>query len=158
MYHSSEQLIQYMKAIYFDDEDTASAILKSDMPLDCKQLSKNIKNFNREEWMKAAGAMCEGGILAKFQQNKELSKLLLNTGMLKLAEASKDTDWDIGLSLHDERSLYIKSWYDQGLLGKILEEVRRQLQMSDMETDEDTNNQYDEEEEEGEIRDPTKLL
>ena len=40
MYHSSEQLIQYMKVIYFNDEDTASAILKSDTPLDCKQLSK----------------------------------------------------------------------------------------------------------------------
>ena len=99
--------------------------------------------------MKAAGVMCEGGILVKFQQNEELAKLLLNTGMLKLAEASKDTDWGIGLSLHDERSLYIKSWYGQGLLGKILE-VRRQLQMADMDTDEDANNQYDEEEE-GEI-------
>ena len=80
IFHSSEQLIQYMKSIYFDDKVCATAILNSDSPLQCKMLAKNIINFDNEEWMKVARGLCDVGIYEKFHQNPSLKNLLLSTG------------------------------------------------------------------------------
>ena len=126
-YHSAEQMIQYMKACFFEDEATAQHILQCDNALECKQIARNISGYKREEWMKAAKVMCENGIFKKFQQNEPLANLLMSTESQLLAEASKDTDWGIGMSLHDERCLIRSTWYSQGLLGSILEEVRSKL-------------------------------
>ena len=91
-----------MKAIYYEDSDVATAILNSDTALECKQLAKDIKRFNHEEWIKIAGEMCDVGIFEKFNQNEELAKLLLSTGTRKIMEASRDRDWGCGLSLNDD--------------------------------------------------------
>ena len=73
--------------------------------LECKQIARNISGYKREEWMKAAKVMCENGIFEKFKQNELLANLLMSTENQLLAEASKDTDWGIGVSLYDERCL-----------------------------------------------------
>ena len=65
-FHSAERLIQYMKAMYFEDSHTADAILNSVTALECKLLARDIKNFNRDEWMKVAADMCDVGVLEKF--------------------------------------------------------------------------------------------
>ena len=126
-FHSSEQLIQYMKAIYYEDSDVATAILNSDTALECKQLAKDIKRFNREEWIKIAGEMCDVRIYEKFNQNEELAKLLLSTGTRKIVEASRDRDWGCRLSIGDDRCLALVTWYSQGLLGQILEAIQSKL-------------------------------
>ena len=126
-YHSAEQMIQYMKACFFEDEIIAQHILQCDNALECKQIARNISGYKREEWMKAAKVMCENGIFEKFKQNEPLANLLMSTENQLLAEASKDTDWGIGMSLYDERCLIRSTWYSQGLLGSILEGVRRRL-------------------------------
>ena len=77
--------------------------------------------------MKAAKVMCEKGIFEKFRQNELLANLLMSTESQMLAEASRDTDWGTGMSLYDERCLVQSTWYAQGLLGTILEEVRQKL-------------------------------
>ena len=139
IFHSSEQLIQYMKSIYFDDKASASAILNCDSPLECKRLARNIINYNHEEWMKAAKSMCDVGIYEKFNQNPSLRKLLLSTGNQTITEACKDRDWGSGMSLYDERCLVRSTWYSQGLLGIILEEVRELLKLADIEGRNETN-------------------
>ena len=53
-YHSSEQLIQHMKLELFNDAETTSKILSAETPSECKMLSKDIANYNRETWY------CEG--------------------------------------------------------------------------------------------------
>ena len=116
-----------MKAVYYEDSDVATAILNSDTALKCKQLAKDIKRFNREEWIKIAGEMYDVGIYEMFNQNEELAKLLLSTGTRKIVEASRDRDWGCGLSIGDDRCLAPVTWYSQGLLGQILEEVRNKL-------------------------------
>ena len=126
-YHSAEQMIQYVKACFFEDEVIAQHILQCDNALECKQIARNISGYKRDEWMKAAKVMCENGIYEKFKQNEPLANLLMSTENQLLAEASKDTDWGIGMSLHDERCLIKSTWYSQGLLGSILEDVRRRL-------------------------------
>ena len=129
-FHCAEQLIQYMKAMYFEDSITADAVLNSSTALECKRLARNIKNFNRDEWLKVAADMCDVGILEKFQQNKDLAKYLIETGSKRIVEASRDRDWGCGVSLFDDRCLYDKTWYTQGLLGKMLQDIRKKLQQT----------------------------
>ena len=98
-FHSSEQLIQYMKAIFFDDNEAAAAILNCGTTLECKQEAKNIRGYNGETWNKCAKEMCEGGIFQKFKQNEVLKKYLLSTGESRLVEASPDKTWETGIHL-----------------------------------------------------------
>ena len=126
-FHSSEQMIQYMKAIFFEDTASAEAILRCDTAVECKRLARNIKGYNNDTWTKCAREMCEGGIYQKFKQNEELADVLLSTKGLKLVESSKDKTWGTGIHLHDDRALVQDTWYYQGILGSILEEVRSEL-------------------------------
>ena len=77
--------------------------------------------------MKAARGMCEIELLEKFKQNPKLKDLLLSTGEQTIVEACKDRDWGSGMSLYDERCLVRNTWYSQGLLGSMLEEVRKEI-------------------------------
>ena len=90
---------------------SARAILDSNSPLDCKRLARNINNYTNEEWVKAAGGMCDVGIYEKFNQNPHLKQLLLSMGNQMIVEASKDCSWGSGMSLYDERCLVKSTWY-----------------------------------------------
>ena len=126
-YHSSEQYIQHMKSELFKDTTTSTAILASSSAFECKQLSRDITNYNRDTWLDRAKELSTPGIRAKFEQNPILGRMLLNTGSLKLVESSKDKDWGTGIPITDDRCLKPDQWANQGILGKILEEVRNHL-------------------------------
>ena len=49
-YHSSEQFIQYKKAKFFTDELCSQQILRANTLLECKQLSREISNFDPHDW------------------------------------------------------------------------------------------------------------
>ena len=85
-YHSSKQFIQHMKAEFFEDEPIATQILSSTLALECKQLSKDIRDYDLETWLPTSKTVCEDGIAAKFLQNQGLAKELLNTGTKILVE------------------------------------------------------------------------
>ena len=53
-FHSSEQMIQFNKAKHFGDHVTMSQILYADTPLECKQLSRDISNYNDDNWRQVA--------------------------------------------------------------------------------------------------------
>ena len=89
-YHSSEQLIQHMKVKLFGDSDITRKILKSKTALECKILSKDITNYNHEQWKTEAHVHCEEGIKAKYMQNIGLRSFLLNTGNKNIVECCKD--------------------------------------------------------------------
>ena len=110
MFHSSEQLIQYMKAIFFDDNGTADRILRSATALECKSLSRNIPNYDRDRWMGSAKMLCESGIYQKFKQNPAMAAALLDTGNQKLVEASYDKDWGPGIPLLDRNCIHEDHW------------------------------------------------
>ena len=78
-YHSSEQLIQYQKARQFGDKKLALEILNAKSALECKRLSKDISNYNHEQWKEVARNRCEEGIMAKFMQNVVIRTYLLKT-------------------------------------------------------------------------------
>ena len=77
-YHSSEQLIQYMKVKLFGDKAAQKLILSAKSQLECKQSKRYVD-------------MCKKGLEAKFMQNPRAVQALLETGQKKLAECTYDT-------------------------------------------------------------------
>ena len=126
-YHSSEQMIQHLKATYFDAEDIAEQILATTTALECKNLACDILNYNHEGWNSIAKELCEGGIKAKFMQNPHLQTILRKTDRKVIAECCLDQTWETGVPLYDEQAVNQYHWMGQGILGKILEEIRDEL-------------------------------
>ena len=120
-YHSSKQMIQHMKAELFNDEEAVRNILSAETPLECKLLSKDIANFNRDTWSESAKDLCCGGIIEKFVQNPDLKKKLLSTGTKTIVESCYDRLWGTGIPLHDNRWAHKDMWSSQGILGEMLE-------------------------------------
>ena len=79
-FHSSEQFIQFQKAMLFKDIKTADLIMKCNTALECKQMATNVINFSSNEWNQKAKELCKPGIKCKFQQNPSLAATLLETG------------------------------------------------------------------------------
>ena len=123
-FHSSEQLIQLKKAQHFKDEETAHRILMSKSSIECKSLAKNIKNYDHESWKAVAKKLCMDGITHKYMQNPLLQNMLLETGDKQIVECCYDTLWGTGIPLWDETCLNPVLWYNQGIMGEILENIR----------------------------------
>ena len=123
-YNCSEQYIQSQKASYFKDKKTEEKIMKAISGLECKRLSKEIKNYSHEDWKKTAKQTSEPGITAKFLQNPKLLKTLVSTENKKLVESSKDTLWGTGIPLQSNDALTPAKWKNTGILGEILMDIR----------------------------------
>ena len=104
-YHSSEQMIQHLKAVHFDADDIATRIMSTSTALECKNLAREIPNYNPDGWNSIAQEMCKEGIKAKFMQNPFLQSVLLSTGKRVLAECCLDQTWGTGVPLQDDQVL-----------------------------------------------------
>ena len=124
-YHSSEQMIQHMKAKVFGDKVVQKQILDAKTPLKCKHLSKDISNFSFKTWAKKAKDVCKKGLEAKFMQNPRVMQALLETGDKKLVECTYDTLWGNGIPLHQPTCLNQHLWKNQGILGELLKEIHQ---------------------------------
>jgi ribA/ribD-fused uncharacterized protein len=129
-YSSNEQYYAESKAKAFGDLEKAAAIMKETNPVKIKSLAKDIKNFNQQTWGNICNDIMKKGLWHKFHQNKSLKEFLLNTGSTTLVEASPaDTYWGAGCSLWSQNIWKPSSWASKGqnIMGKLLEEVRREL-------------------------------
>ena len=135
VFHSSEQLIQYNKAKHFRDNVTMAQILSASTPLECKRLAREIVNYNEDNWRMVAKNMCFEGLKEKFAQNPSLVETLLKTDNKTLVECSFDRIWGNGVPLGDRSCMDRQKWYNVGILGEMLMEIRSQLrnQMTEME-------------------------
>ena len=89
-----------MKVKLFGDKMVQKQILDAKMPLECKQLSKDISNFNFKTWANKAKDMCGKGLEAMFMQNPRAMQALLEIGHKKLVECTYDTLRGNGIPLH----------------------------------------------------------
>ena len=48
--------------------------------LECKQVAYDTENYDHDHWIEQAPTLCKPGIKAKYVQNNDLQKLLLDTG------------------------------------------------------------------------------
>ena len=133
IYHSSEQYIQHQKAIHCRDTTAANDIMSCKTALQCKRASKNIENYNSNEWTRYAETECIKGLLAKFDQNPKLKTILLNRGTKTLVECSWDKIWGTGYPLSHLDCLDAEKWESTGLLGTLLMAVREKLKATDAE-------------------------
>ena len=76
-YHSSEQFIQYKKAKFFTDDSSSKKILKASTSLECKQLSKEIVNYDPQHWREHAGHLCEPRYLRQVSPEPHLDELIV---------------------------------------------------------------------------------
>ena len=127
-YLSSEQFIQAQKANYFKDEISYNRVMGATTSLDCKNAARTVRNFDRTTWETVAESLCKEGLKAKFSQNPHLSDILIKkTGNKTLVECANDRLWANGIPLYSDTCLNQERWISQGLLGKLLEEVRSEL-------------------------------
>lgn len=127
-FNSSEQLFMYVKALYFNDDETAEEILKTSEPQEAKKLGRQVKNFNTEFWNNYCYEAMFKVNLAKFDQNPELAEKLIATYPKILVEANEhDCIWGVGLSEDNPLILDESNWKGSNLLGKALMDVRKEL-------------------------------
>ena len=90
-YISSEQFIQANKAKYFGDHEAYNQIMGCSTSLECKCVSRQIRNVDADKWDMVAGDLCQPGIQSKFLQNPPIMDTLLRkTGQKTIVECTLD--------------------------------------------------------------------
>ena len=128
-YPSVEHYFMWEKARMFDPDGEAIKQMSNDKtPQQMKKLGRQVKNFDPQEWDDFSYDIMYKGVMAKFCQNKELKKKLLDTGDATLAEASPfDRKWGIGIGVSNPDSLDPEKWRGKNLMGELLMMVRSRL-------------------------------
>ncbi|HAH18900.1 MAG TPA: DUF1768 domain-containing protein [Eubacterium sp.] len=128
-FSSMEQYMMYKKAKCFNDEEIASKILETSDVAKIKALGREVSNYDDNTWSGVRQIVIYEGLIAKFSQNEELKKMLLETKTSYLAEcAVRDKIWGIGLSMTDPNRLDKSKWNGTNLLGYALMMTRDRLQ------------------------------
>lgn len=152
-YNCCEQWMMAEKARLFGDKATLEKILKVDpanpnlatdfpgrkfdkwneFPRLQKELGREVKGFNVEEWSKVAQDVVYRGNYAKFGQSLtngdlHLWDFLQATGDDILAESNpRDPIWGIGLDRDDPRAQDPAQWQGKNWLGEVLMKVRAKI-------------------------------
>lgn len=150
-YNCCEQWMMAEKARLFGDKETLEKIMKvdpnnpnlavdfpgrefevwPDYPRLQKELGREVKGFNKEQWEKVAQDVVYRGNYAKFTipgENGHLWDFLQATGEKILAEANpRDPIWGIGLSREDPRAQDPTMWKGKNWLGEALMKVRAKV-------------------------------
>jgi ribA/ribD-fused uncharacterized protein len=132
MYNCSEQYMMSQKALLFDDKEIYSQIMKAHDPKQIKDLGKKVKNFDNYIWEENRFTIVLKACIAKFSQDETLKKLLLNTGLKTLVEASPyDNIWGIGLGEENPKARIREEWCGLNLLGLALTITRELIKTNE---------------------------
>lgn len=125
---SMEQYIMYSKCVCFGDTVSANAVLAANDAAEQKAIGRQTANYIDCVWAGKRQLIAVKGLYAKFSQNAELKRLLLDTGSAYLVEcAVKDKVWACGIDLHDAKRTSAENWTGSNILGYALMEVREML-------------------------------
>lgn len=129
VFTSTEQYLMFYKAMLFGDDKTKREILLTDDLATIKKLGRQVSNYEDKIWNVCRQLVMEEGLRAKFSQNEELRRKLLETGEATLAEcAPRDLVWGIGISRDDEARFDRSSWRGENRLGQALMKIRGEMQ------------------------------
>lgn len=124
-YTSAEQYMMHQKALLFDDTETAEEVMKTESPKDQKALGRLVKNFVESKWKRHCFSIVYKANLAKFTQNEDFKKFLMESGDRTFVEASPDdVIWGIGLFETAEGIEDVANWQGTNLLGFAITMVR----------------------------------
>jgi ribA/ribD-fused uncharacterized protein len=125
---SAEQYMMYKKALLFEDEEVANAIMRTNNPKEQKALGRKVRNFDVDTWNENCREYVYEGNYAKFTQDPVLLEQLMETGDKILVEASPlDKIWGVGLHFDDERVEDESQWQGTNWLGEAIMRVRTEL-------------------------------
>ena len=128
-YKSAEHAFQAIKARTFGDETHFGKILKAKSAQSAKSFGKKVSGFKDDVWTpeKKEGIMKQI-VRAKFTQNLELRKKLVDSGDKILANAdARDKFWGVGTSATTAIAKDPSKWKGENRLGKMLMELRTEL-------------------------------
>ncbi|KAF2432319.1 DUF1768-domain-containing protein [Tothia fuscella] len=124
----AEQYMMYCKALFFSDSVTANRIMATSEPREQKKRGQEVKGFNDAEWDTVKFRVVVEGNMAKFTQNENLRKILVDTGNVMMYEASRrDRIWGFGFNEAEAIMLWsqgLTSDCGENLLGMALVAVR----------------------------------
>ena len=124
-YNRAEQYMMAEKARMFQDLVALGKILTSNSPHDQKKYGRGVKGFDANKWNAVVKEIVYAGNYAKYSQNLELKKRLLDTTGTTLVEASPlDKIWGIGLAEDDPRAHRRETWLGTNWLGEVLTRLR----------------------------------
>ena len=124
-YSSAEQYIMYQKCVLFGDTASAKAVLATNDTEAQQTIGRHAKGYIGAVWAGRRQLVAVRGLLAKFSQNEDLKKKLLDTGEAWLVEcAYSDTIWACGIRLNEDERFDVSKWRGQNILGFALMEVR----------------------------------
>ncbi|MGB0697503.1 MAG: NADAR family protein [Rhodospirillaceae bacterium] len=124
---SAEQYMMWSKAMLFGDQAMADKILASRYSHDHQALGRRVSPFDPARWDAVARDVVARGNLAKFQADPDLAAALRETGTTRLAYASPDPRWGIGVTEENPRAQDPEAWPGENWLGLALEQVRAAL-------------------------------
>ena len=124
-YSSTEQYYQRKKAEHAGNLAAETEIMLQTDPLEMKRIGELIRV--PKSWEKLAPKVMMKCTLAKFSQNASLKETILSTGDLTITEYTQNKPWGIGRLLNDPEADNRKNWTGKNLMGRTLEQVRKQL-------------------------------
>ena len=120
------------KASFSGDYHIAEKIMRESDPVRQKSLGKLAEKsagFKRDNWNNDSLKVMKTALSAKFTQVDSCKQFLLRTGNNTLVEANpSDRFWGAGLHLRDKDLWEPQKWKGKNELGKLLMEIRTELQ------------------------------
>jgi len=136
LFTSTEQGFMFIKALYFNDLKTASKIIKTNNPAECRKLGRQVKGYNDEAWDKIRYDVFYYLNLEKYKQDRQLQYLLLDKKFDHkiFVEASPiDRIWGVGYAEDDDRIEYREFDWGRNYLGKIITNIRNRILLNKLE-------------------------
>ena len=124
-FRTAEHAFSALKAYKFGDADAIEQLKEAIRPSDAKHIGRNVRGFDNNRWTEVHYDAMRTVLLAKFTQNENHKKSLLETDSKIIVEASPyDCLWGVGREIVDRRLYSERTWRGQNLLGQCLMEVR----------------------------------
>jgi ribA/ribD-fused uncharacterized protein len=127
-YNSAEHAYQAIKAKTFGDEEHFKKIVKAKSAQSAKSFGKKVAGYNEELWAAKKDETMKSVLRAKFTQNLDIRKKLMETGEKVLANSdSRDKYWGTGTSASTTMAKDPSKWKGENKLGKFIMELRAEL-------------------------------
>jgi len=126
---STEQAFMYMKAMFFQDYESAINILDSKTPNDARLLGRKVKGYDDKKWSEVRYKIFYDLNLIKYTTDRKLQRMLLDPKFDNkiFVEASPiDRIWGIGIS-EDNDPEYKEHEWGRNFLGKIITNIRNRI-------------------------------
>lgn len=130
-FSSAEQYIMYQKCVLFGDNASAKKVMSTDDPAQQQAIARSASGFIPKVWEGIRQTVVEKALYARFAQNENSKKSLLDTGDAWLVEcANSDKIWACGVGLYKDEKNDVGNWQGTNILGfalmKVREDIRRE--------------------------------